>query len=219
MNPINRGVRRKQTRTFLGKREKNKTIVRERLLDEALRLFSVQGFEKTTVSDIVQASSIGRGTFYNYFTDVKDIFNAVIDRLNSEIRTVIYEARKEAKTVYESLYFAFKSYFDYVSDAKRIDFHRKNQAYIRSTSYGSDSVKQIIADLQKNLKKQKVVDQFEFDEEFQLLSFVLIGTPAELFLNIHDTGLKMSNEQLANFLATLFTKGLEHQVRTFAKTN
>lgn len=202
----------------MGKREENKIIIRKRLLDEALSLFSTKGFDDTTVADIVQASSIGRGTFYNYFSDVKDIFNAVIDQLNSEIRLVIYEARKEARTVYESLYFAFKSYFDYVSDAKRIDFHRKNQAYIRSTSYGSESIKQIIADLQANLKKQQVIDQSEFDEEFQLLSFVLIGTPAELFLNIHDTGLKMSNEQVANFLATLFTKGLEHQIRTFAET-
>ncbi len=197
----------------MGKREKNKAIVRERLLDEALKLFSAKGFEATTVADIVTASELGRGTFYNYFTDVKDIFNAVIDRANNEIRTAIYEARKGAVTMYESLYVAFKSFFDYASHPDRIDFHRKNQAYIRSTSYGSDSIKQIINDLQGNLKSQKVIDAPEHDDEFQMLSYVLIGTPSELFLNIHTTNLNVSNEQMAGFLATLFTKGLEHQMR------
>ncbi len=196
----------------MGKREKNKTIIRERLLDEALKLFSNKGFEQTTVADIVAASELGRGTFYNYFSDVKDIFNAVIDRLNNEIRGVIFEARKGATTIYDSLYLAFKSYFDYASDTTRIDFHRKNQAYIRSTSYGSDSIRQIISDLQANLKAQNVISAAEHDDEFQMLSFVLIGTPSELFLNIHTTDIQVSNEQMASFLATLFTKGLEHQM-------
>ena len=76
------------------RREENKAVLRKRLLEEARKLFSVNGFEQTTVADIVAATGIGRGTFYNYFSDVKDIFDGVLDEINSEIRVLI---RKHVK--------------------------------------------------------------------------------------------------------------------------
>ena len=62
---------------LLGKRESLKIQVRERLLEESLKLFSVQGLEKTTVADIVKQTGIARGTFYNYFSDVNSLFDAI----------------------------------------------------------------------------------------------------------------------------------------------
>ena len=66
----------------LGKREIHKQQVRERILEEALSLFSERGFEKTTVADIVEQSAIARGTFYNYFPDMNILFDALIAQLN-----------------------------------------------------------------------------------------------------------------------------------------
>lgn len=40
----------KESELILGKREIQKQQVRERILDEALSLFSERGFEKTTVA-------------------------------------------------------------------------------------------------------------------------------------------------------------------------
>ena len=45
---------------LIGKRESLKIQVRARLLEEALKLFSVQGLEKTTVADIVEQSALAR---------------------------------------------------------------------------------------------------------------------------------------------------------------
>ena len=52
----------------LSKRESQKQQLRERILVEALILFSEKGADKTTVADIVQQCDIARGTFYNYFS-------------------------------------------------------------------------------------------------------------------------------------------------------
>ena len=67
---------------LLGKRESSKIQIRERLLDESLKLFSSRGLEKTTVADIVEQSGIARGTFYNYFPDVNSLFDAIISQMN-----------------------------------------------------------------------------------------------------------------------------------------
>lgn len=192
----------------MGKRELNKTMIREKLLKEALRLFSEKGFEQTTVADIVTACKIGRGTFYNYFSDVKNIFDAVIVQITEEVQAVVKEARKGANSIYELMYISFKSYFEFVSDGRLKDFHRKNQAYIRSTSYGSESINRIVDDIQRDLTSHKSLGRFDNEIDFQLLSFVLVGAPVELFLNIHATDVDISTEKMATFLAQLFTKGI-----------
>ena len=103
----------------MSKRELNKQLVRERLLIEALELFATKGFEQTTVSDIVEAAEIGRGTFYNYFPDVKAIFSAVIDNMNIQLQQLTEEAKKEGSSLYELLYISFKTCLLYTSPSPR----------------------------------------------------------------------------------------------------
>jgi AcrR family transcriptional regulator len=193
----------------MGKREENKIIIRKRLLQEGQTLFAEKGFEQTTISDIVMACDIAKGTFYNYFSDGKALFDAIIKQLNEEILILVKEARQGETELFGFLYASFKCYFDFVSQEELLAFHRKNQAYIRSTSYGSESLQLIVKDLHKDLKEQQLIHKFQEEQSFQLLSFVLVGTAAESFLNIHATNLKITNHDLATFLAQLFTDGLK----------
>jgi AcrR family transcriptional regulator len=55
-----------------GLRERKKLNVRTAIQREALRLFSEQGFESTTVEQIVEAAGISTATFYRYFTSKED---------------------------------------------------------------------------------------------------------------------------------------------------
>ena len=192
----------------MGKRENNKTIVRNRLLAEARRLFAKKGFEQTTISDLVQATGIAKGTFYNYFPDSKELFAALLDQLNNEFLVIVKEARKEATTIYGFLYLSFKSYFDYISNEEMIDFHQKNQGYIRNVSFGRVSRNNIAEDLLNDLKSSKLNIKLNKKQEMQLLSLLLIGSASEMFLNIQSRDIKISNDELAGFLASLFCEGI-----------
>jgi AcrR family transcriptional regulator/predicted DNA-binding transcriptional regulator AlpA len=46
---------------------------RQLIIDKALKLFSVHGYENVKISDITDAIQIGKGTFYLYFTNKKDL--------------------------------------------------------------------------------------------------------------------------------------------------
>lgn len=48
-------------------RERKKARTRERLMEEALRLFEAQGYESTTVDQITEAAEVARRTFFRYF--------------------------------------------------------------------------------------------------------------------------------------------------------
>ena len=193
---------------ILGKREIQKQQVRERILKEALTLFSEQGFEKTTVSDIVAQCDIARGTFYNYFPDTSALFDALIEQLNAQVVEAIQQTRKKTNNLYDYLYGTFKSYFELIGSEQMIQFHIVNQAYIRQSSYQSDLIKVIVKNLNRDLKSDLKIKAFNEKYEFLLLSYMLVGSPPELFLATHTTDINLTSEQLATFLAKLFYKVL-----------
>lgn len=65
--------------------DKNKRHKRETLLDTAFALFTSKGFQKTSISDIVDNAGIAKGTFYLYFKDKYDIRNKLTAHKASEV--------------------------------------------------------------------------------------------------------------------------------------
>ena len=191
-----------------GKREIHKQEIRERLLKQGLLLFSEKGLEQTTVADIVQKCHIARGTFYNYFSDINALFDALINELNTRIGEEVKKTRKETHTVYDYLYGTFKSYYNIIGTPEMIQFHIINQAHIRQSTYQSDMIKTIVKNLIRDLKSSKKIKAFNKKHEFLLLSFMLVGAPPELFIATHTSDINLTSEQLATFLAKLFHKVL-----------
>lgn len=58
--------------------EKGKT--RQEILNTALELFSVQGYEATSVSQIADAVGIRKASLYSHFTSKQEILDALIQR-------------------------------------------------------------------------------------------------------------------------------------------
>ncbi|MBI5499801.1 MAG: TetR/AcrR family transcriptional regulator [Deltaproteobacteria bacterium] len=53
---------------------------REVLLDAAAVVIGRQGYHRTLVSEIVAEAGSGQGTFYRYFRDKREVFDALLDR-------------------------------------------------------------------------------------------------------------------------------------------
>ena len=95
----------------MSKRESNKLLIREKLIKVAFNFFQKKGVDNTTVSEIIKKADIGRGTFYNYFSDVNHIFDSIIEKLNFDIEKNIKDARKSSKNTHVlALFFSTKIY-------------------------------------------------------------------------------------------------------------
>ena len=57
---------------------------RNEILAIAKRLFAIQGFDKTSIQDILRETQIARGTLYYYFESKETIMNALVEKLSEQ---------------------------------------------------------------------------------------------------------------------------------------
>lgn len=117
-SPINAGAQRG---SILGKRELTKIQNRQLILDAARQVFAELGYGATTVRDIIRATPLASGTFYNYFKSKEEVYQAIRDEVALAIRPRLHEERAKASTVEQFITCTFRTFFEYVSD-DRVNF-------------------------------------------------------------------------------------------------
>ena len=63
---------------------KNSVALKEKIVLESLKLFSLKGFLSTSIHDIMREAKTSKGGLYNHFKSKDEIFSAVL----SEARKV-----------------------------------------------------------------------------------------------------------------------------------
>ncbi len=58
---------------------------RDRLIAVARRLFATRGYPGVSVDEIVDAAGVTKGSLYHHFSNKKDVFQAVVEQVESEI--------------------------------------------------------------------------------------------------------------------------------------
>ena len=75
------------TETFFNLREEKKA----RIEQAVFKVYTTMPYEKVSISAIVSEAGIPRGSFYQYFTDLDDLYIYFSTRTNKELVTKIYE--------------------------------------------------------------------------------------------------------------------------------
>jgi AcrR family transcriptional regulator len=115
-----------------GKRERTKVQNRHTILEAARRVFAELGYGATTVRDIVRATPLASGTFYNYFDSKEEIFQAIQDESALRIRPRLRQERAHAQNIEVFISGSFRTFFEYVeSDQHSFRAIRRNTDAMR----------------------------------------------------------------------------------------
>jgi AcrR family transcriptional regulator len=104
--PISTRPRRKVAAPLsrMGRRERHKTDVRNRLMHAAFELFGTRGFQATTVEDITQAADVAKGTFFNYFPTKEMLLTEMSEHRLDILRPALAQAKQERASLRELLH-------------------------------------------------------------------------------------------------------------------
>jgi len=86
----------------VGRRDRKKNDTRDRLINEAARLFGSKGFDETTTTEIAEAADVAQRTLFRHFpTKEAVLFGDMVD-LRFELRAAL-AARPPSETVIEAV--------------------------------------------------------------------------------------------------------------------
>ena len=115
-----------------GRREQNKAENRAALLKAARTVFAEIGYGAAGVRDIIRRTDLASGTFYNYFKDKTEIFEAVVAAMGGELLVHHRKGRAKARTAEEFIRSHCSVYFHFVAeDPEVLAFGRNNVGPVR----------------------------------------------------------------------------------------
>jgi AcrR family transcriptional regulator len=91
------------------RRERRRLEVRERILEAAVSLCEIQGYESTTVTEIARRADIAYGTFFNHFPSKLELLRAISDRALRDLFENVEEVRKQPGSFADHLIALFES--------------------------------------------------------------------------------------------------------------
>jgi len=91
---------------------RSKEFEESAVLDKAMKLFWEQGYEKTSLTDLVEHMGIHRRSLYDTFGDKHTLFLKAMDRFRTKIKTELAGVVKRSETAVEALQLIF-SYMIY----------------------------------------------------------------------------------------------------------
>ncbi|MBW8708226.1 MAG: TetR/AcrR family transcriptional regulator [Alphaproteobacteria bacterium] len=100
-----------------GRRELTKAQNRETILAAARQVFAQLGFAATTVRDVIRATPLASGTFYNYFKSKEEVYQALRDEVALAVRPRLRAARAGAETAEAFLAQNFRAFFQFVAES------------------------------------------------------------------------------------------------------
>lgn len=92
----------------LGRRERRKREVRERIAAVGMQRFIRQGFDETTVDEIAADARIVQKTFFNYFPTKQALFRHLAEERIEELQLILEEERDSDGTTAQKLEHCFQ---------------------------------------------------------------------------------------------------------------
>ncbi|MGW3687621.1 TetR family transcriptional regulator [Streptomyces sp. NPDC005125] len=119
-----------------GLRERKKRRTRDALLHAALELFTTQGYEETTVDEIVDAVDVSQRTFFRYFASKEETTFAVQEMVESRFLSELRQ-RPAAESPFEAMrsavLCAWNSIGEAIEELVTVELHMRTYRMIEST--------------------------------------------------------------------------------------
>ncbi|SHO49770.1 TetR/AcrR family transcriptional regulator [Desulfopila aestuarii] len=96
-------------------REAKKKKTKKAILAAAVELFSINGFEKTSISQLAKTAGVGKGTVYSYFKTKQDLLLAFCEDELEYIHEQLNTRTNQDAPVFEQLVTVFMAEFEYVT--------------------------------------------------------------------------------------------------------
>jgi AcrR family transcriptional regulator len=196
--------------------EDNMMILKEKIIHESLKLFSLKGFLGTSIHDILAAANTSKGGFYNHFASKEDLFFSVLDEARKIWREKNLKGLDKIENPIEVLKQLLKNYKDrYLKDA---DDFPGGCVFITLSAELNDQRPQLSKEIEKGFvglkgmlrrlleqgkESGELLKAVDTDAVTEILFSGMLGASLAYGVNKSKTGLDKSINALIEYLEQL----------------
>ncbi|MBE9914048.1 TetR/AcrR family transcriptional regulator [Paenibacillus donghaensis] len=93
------------------------SVLKEKILQSAIRLFTEQGYQATSIQDIADDCSIAKGSLYKHFSSKEELYISILERRQRDMIDAVDRIRKmqlpKRETYLEELAYQFDFYVEH----------------------------------------------------------------------------------------------------------
>ncbi|MDD3129519.1 MAG: TetR/AcrR family transcriptional regulator [Candidatus Izemoplasmatales bacterium] len=137
-------------------------------------LYGKDGFNSTSINDIISKAKVAAGTFYIYFDSKLALYLYLLDEYGYNIRVTAHEATKDCKTRYDMERAGLKAFIMYVKKdplAYKLVWESLFVDFNIFKTYYTDFAKSYVHRLSPYVEKMEVRD----DINLETVAYVLMG--------------------------------------------
>jgi len=127
----------------LSRRERERQMRREAMLDAARSVFAEKGYADATLDEIADRAEFGKGTLYNYFEGGKEellfaVFEDIIGEMETLIHTVFQDSLEGQKPLRDAFHTFVERHFELVRDQQDLFLILVREAHLMAFSDDPD---------------------------------------------------------------------------------
>jgi AcrR family transcriptional regulator len=193
--------------------------IKEKIVWESLRLFSLKGFLSTSIQDVMNAAKISKGGLYNYFPSKEDLLMAVLTEARGIWRKNNLNGLDELERPIDKVKKLLKNYRDrYLKDDRNfpggcifitlsVELDDQEPDLSREIEKGWAGLKKMIKRfLDQAQKKGEIRKDVKTKELTEMLLAGLLGTSVIYGLEKSKSGIDRSITSLISYLESLENK-------------
>lgn len=93
---------------------------KKKIIETAFKLFYDQGYDTTTIEQIISECKVSKGTFYHYFSAKTDLFSSLSDLFDEQYRIIVKNMDPDLHS-FDKLIYMSKHLFKYIEDKVPVD--------------------------------------------------------------------------------------------------
>lgn len=189
-----------------GKREETKASNRQAIIDAARFVFAELGYGATTVRDIIRATELASGTFYNYFKSKEEVYQALRDETALRVRPRLRAERIRARTFEEFISGSFRTFFDFVKNDQATFATMRRSPELQRVRIDTPEVIAGFDELRVDLE-DAIKNGLMPNTDADLLMAAMVGVAFEIANHMISRS-DVSVDEAAQFATTLFLGGV-----------
>jgi len=184
---------------------------KEKIFETAKQLFIKNGYNKTSVNNIIKTLDISKGTFYHYFGSKEDLLNEIVDEM---VKNIIHKTKKVVSrkdlSAFEKIVNIFSLTIKYKKQHKKIvsplvEAFYKNENLLLIHKVYERIIKLYVPELEKIIRQgqeEKVFDVYKPRETAEIIlaiQYNYFGKIVPSLLNNKNNSIKLLNEKTKGF--------------------